>query len=417
MRGLIQKPLGRVLVAIAVLASAGAIVVPAVTPGGGGGETCNSSVSTRAALLTALASTANSGQTVCVTANITGGNIDITADFTTQARFVAQPNNMTVDLPSVSFTGAHKVTIEGFEMTSGGFFVNNGTSSGDVLMKKNYLHAYADNGYRAGGGITHTNIQIVGNRLECITFDPAAGNPSGYGIFNDADGTMTIRYNSIVGCNNTADGMQISNLDGADISYNEVRNIHWDGLGGDPHADAIMLWAGLSNATVTNNRLLDSTGTLMSPDMNDVTFTNNLIVNHFLGSAQCVDSTANGTSGAVSPLRHTWQQNTIWACGNGGINMNQATGSRGSNVADRNLATSVQCASATVWSSQNNHNIVDSDPGNCWPGATNRHGFTPTWANTSDPASPSYYIPTNLPTGYEDVGYTYVPAGYTACSC
>ena len=80
-----------------------------------------------------------------------------------------------------------------------------------------------------------------------------------------------------------------------------------------------MLWAGSRDGVIKDNRITKGPGTLISPDGQDILLENNLIANHHFptGSNQCIDATANGTSGSFSPLRFTFRQNTVWDCGNG----------------------------------------------------------------------------------------------------
>ena len=139
----------------------------------------------------------------------------------------------------------------------------------------------------------------------------------------------------------------------------------------------------------------------LSPDGSDLLVQNNLIVRM---QAQCIDATPNGTSGSISPLRFTFRQNTVWNCGNGGLNITGPLGSRGGNVLDRNVFYGVNCSTSSIFASAD-HNLVRS--GCSLPG-TNVNGFTPTFADTTN------YLPTNLPAGYADAGYRSAPAGHTA---
>jgi hypothetical protein len=360
-------------------------------------------------LVSAFDSAANAGKTVCVNASITGAAITVSTKFSSQARFVAQPKNMTVDMVPITFKGASRVTVEGFEMTAGGFATDCCSATTSVWMKGNYIHDLkVRDGLDVSAQTTMTDLQFVGNRVECLSGDGNGGG--GYGIRTYTSGKMLqspkFSYNTIVGCGNSGDGMEIGGMNNFELIGNEIRGICGPA---NQHADTLMIWAGSSNGLVKDNRLTGGSGTLQSPDGSDIRFENNLIANHrcATGSNQCVDATANGTSGSISPLRFTFVRNTIWDCGNGGINMNQATGSRGQNVADRNLVVSVQCQSSGVWSSQDSHNIVGGSS-SCWPGGTDLANFKPTFADTIN------YLPLNLPAGYENVGYRVAPYGYTA---
>lgn len=402
---------------ILALAAAGAVNVfigsPTI-PGGGGGVTCDSSVSTRTALVSALGDTANAGKTVCVTANITGSAITVTTDFATQARFIAQPADMTIDLPSVTFDAAHKLTIEGFEVPLDGFDFSSNGGSGDISIVKNYIHDYVGNAVHIPGGITASNVTITGNRVSCVAY-PANGTPSdptGYGFYSDATNTnLTVTYNTIHGCGNNADGMQLADVQTGNVSYNIIDNLHWNGVGTDPHADCLMLWGGSSSVTVQNNRMFNCPDYLNSPDGTDITVNNNLLVDMDNGNS-CLDEHPNGSSGTIYPLRHTISNNTIWACV-AGLLLNGGSGGRNGNVLSKNLIEGNDCPGTNSTFSSIDHNLFGQS-NSCSFSGTNTYSFSPSWSQTSNSALSTYYIPTNLPGGYTDAGYTYVAAGYTA---
>jgi hypothetical protein len=136
---------------------------------------------------------------------------------------------------------------------------------------------------------------------------------------------------------------------------------------------------------------------------------NNLIVRM---KGLCHDGGPTGTSSA-GLVRYTWVRNTIYDCGSfwngGGFGGGYGLGAKGpatagaSNTLSRNLLTSLDVATATQFASSD-HNLIKSGSR---PGSTDLL-FTPQFADQID------YRPTNLPAGYEDVGYRPAPAGHTA---
>ena len=95
----------------AVAVALGAVGIYAANKDNGGdggsgdsGVSCDQSVSTRAALASALGNPAGtSGDTVCVTASLTGGPINMNTTMTAQVHVVAQPADQTIDMVSVNF--------------------------------------------------------------------------------------------------------------------------------------------------------------------------------------------------------------------------------------------------------------------------------------------------------------------------
>lgn len=370
--------------------------------------TCDSTVSTRNALSAALSSTASSGKTVCVNADITGDRISVSTDFTTTARFVAQPADMTIEIVPLTINGAHKLTIDGFDVPAGGFDIANGEGSDDITITRNYFHDYVGNGIQALGGTTHARLTITGNRFSCVSYPPAGdpAGPTGYGLYGNSTVTdFTFSYNTIHGCGNSADGAEIGNIHGGVINNNVIDSIRWNGVGADPHTDCLMIWAQSSDVELANNRIFDCTGVLNSPDGTDITWTNNLLVDLDGGNA-CMDAHPNGSSGLVFPLRHTYERNTIVDCAATGILLDTGTGDRDGNVLDRNLLQGLYCPDLSTLETVDHNVFMSANP--CSLPGTNSYNFLPHYADTID------YLPLNLPPGYSDVGYRRVPAGYTA---
>lgn len=389
------------------------VFIAAILLAGGTPAQCGLTVNTRNALISAISSSANSGKNVCVNGDIDGSTITVTTDFSTPARFIAYPANMTIKLPPVSFNGAHNVSVEGFDVTGGGLSIANSEASDNVRMIGNYIHDFVGNGFTAFGGVTNTNIAFIGNYLKCVEYplDGNPGGPTGYGVYNDAVAPgMNVSFNTIEGCGNTADGMQLGSLHNANVSNNVIKNISWNGVGNDPHVDSLMLWAGSSNVNVSNNRVINGPDVLISPDGTDITLENNLIVN-MTGGNSCVDAHPNGSSGEIHPLRHTYVKNTIVNCASGNaILFDGGSGARNGNVLDRNLFKGIACPGTPGLSAFSNIDLNMFQSANpCSIVGTNTFNFVPTWLNTTNPDDKGYYLATNT-----SVGYHYTPAGHTA---
>jgi hypothetical protein len=377
-----------------------ALILPGTA---GAAVTCDVSVSTASALDSAVGNTANSGKTICVTAS-TSGSHTWTADHAATTTVIAQPADGTIDMGQITFSGAKNITVTGFEFTSGAFAVNCCSATTSVHMDGNYIHGFSGDGLDLYSQAAMTDIQFTHNRVECLTGDGNGGNGYGIRTYGGPYTAPKFNYNTITGCGNSGDGMEIGSLENFEVIGNVIT-----GIGGpaNQHADGIMIWAGSSNGVIKDNRILDGPGTLISPDGSDLLIENNLIARHNFptGSDQCIDATPNGTSGSVVPTRWTMRRNTVWTCGNGGLNVTgPLTSGHGNNVLDRNLFTEVRCATSAIFSSAD-HNLTG---GGCSLSGTNNTNFSPTFASTVD------YLPTNLPAGYEGVGYRSAPAGYLA---
>lgn len=426
MRGFITRPIGQVLVAMAIALGGGGIYI-ANAGGGGGGTptptptptatagpvTCNQTITTRAALVSALGTTATSGQTVCVTSSITGAAISTSTDMTSQTRFIAQPNDMTIDMVAVSFPGASKMTFEGFELANAAFDIDTGN---DIWLRKNYIHD-VDGANAIRMADNSDGAKIIGNRIVNInSLCSSACSSGGYGIRGFGDQTnVEILYNTFdmnptmsqADNEMSGDGFELSLHGSFLIKGNVVTHVMFSPYDGsdprNPHADGGMLWGGTDSGTVEDNRFLDVTGTLMSPDGRDIDFTNNLIARV---ANQCVDATQNGSSGNVVPLRFVWTRNTIEDCPGSGLHTNGTSiGARGLNELHFNVLEQLGCdAAGPTQYTVADHNLVDTN--GCSVTGTNNLNFTPTFADTVD------YLPTNLPAGYETAGYRDAPAGY-----
>ena len=411
----------RICVLVAAVATAAGIFTSSASA-----VTCDSSISTRTALGSALSSTANSGKTVCITADITGSQITTSADMTSQARFIGQPVDNSITVPGITFDGASRITVEGVDMLDTAYVGSAPVL--DIHILNNWFHDTVSDALDISNPSSgaHDGIWFIGNNVEHITFNGSFG--SGYGIrtLGGPNNNTKFNYNTFdmnpanAQLNNTgsADGMEVGDLHNFEIIGNVVKNDHWYGPGGssDPHADALMVWNGSDGGLIKDNRLTDSENTLFA-DSTNITLENNLIVRmrnlcHNGGSANSPNGLRN----------YTWTRNTMYQCGDffGGWGSSPPGTSNccglntdgpdpggiapSGNVLDRNLLVTLDydntgCSQFTTV----NHNLTHA----AWPcSGTNTGSFSPTFADTVD------WLPTNLPTGYSDVGYRDAPAGH-----
>ena len=398
---------------IAVVAAIGVGTVAAgitVTGGSsGGGVTCDQTLTTRAQVSTAMTSTSSAGKTLCVTASITGAEIATSTAMPSQARFIAQPADGTVRMVGVTFnSGAARMTLEGFEFTGNTGIGFVGTSNG-IRYVRNYCHDQASTCIVAYNGSVVNGLEVLGSRFVNIVFNGSF--PNGYGVYT-AGGTWTnlkFNYNYCTNDGRSADCAELGGMNGFEIIGNEIYAIQ-DATGGTAHADGIMTWSGSKNGLIKDNVSLDGEDWLISPDGSDTRIENNLIARQ---DQICVDAHPNATSGNVQPLRFTFVNNTFWGCGAGGLQMNGALGARGGNVVQKNVFDGMTCVTGGITTFD--HNLLNVNPG-CG-GGTNVFTYTPNWGGTNVAGRGATYQPTNLPPGYEDVGYKPAPYGPAACPC
>jgi hypothetical protein len=365
---------------------------------------CDIEVGGRDALTSAVQSTANSGKTICVTAGSYGtSQLVWTVDQPAMTRVLANPADGSVSIPGSVFQGASNLTIEGFNVTTGSSIESN---PAHIKLLNNRFHDMTDDVLDFHFG--SSDIWFVGNLVQNIRY--TGGAFTGYGLqtFGGPTNGLHVNYNTFDMGGNSGDGMQLGDVHDFEIIGNVIKNVTWGGAGGadDPHADAIMLWAGASRGVVKDNRITDSNDTLWSGSTTDVRMENNLIVRM---KGLCHDGGTTGTSNA-GLVRYTWVRNTIYDCGSfwngggagGGYGL-LSDGPASGNTLDRNLLTSLDVDTAAQFVSSD-HNLIKSG---ARPGATDQ-AFSPQFADQTD------YRPTNLPAGYEDVGYRSAPAGYQA---
>jgi len=358
-------------------------------------SSCNSTVSSNTAIVSAAANAANEGKIVCV-ANGNYGNVTFSGfSHTTKVTLRAQSKGQ-ADFDYVLLHGVTGLRIENFRIH--GSIANDGQGASNIDVVGNDIGGGAANGFTLQCGIS--NWLVENNHVHDLTYNETFG--SGYGMYVSGPcnkSGLNIRYNTFERM--PGDGMELGQITNFQITGNVVSRSIYPGYGTNIHPDALMIWARSSNGTVTDNRLLDSADTLISPDGADITFANNLIARM---QGACMDAHPNGTSGDVVPTRFTWRQNTFWTCGYDGLNSNGTlTSGHGGNVLDRNLIENVSCSSGPQFSTAD-HNLLGQT--SCF-GGTNIFNFNPPFQDTVN------YLPTLLPVGYSDAGYRSAPAGYT----
>jgi len=275
---------------------------------------CDVEVGGRDALTSAVGSTANAGKTICVTAGSYGtSQLVWTVDQPAMTRVLANPADGSVSLPGSVFRGASNLTIEGFNVTGGSSVESN---AAHIKLLNNRFHDMSSDVLDLHEG--NSDVSFIGNLVQNIRY--TGGAFTGYGLqtFGGPTNGLHVNYNTFDMGGNSGDGMQLGDVHDFEIIGNVIKNVTWNGAGGsDPHADAIMLWAGASRGLVKDNRITDSNDTLWSGSTTDVRMENNLIVRM---KGLCHDGGTTGTSNA-GLVRYTWVRNTIYDCGsfwNGG---------------------------------------------------------------------------------------------------
>ena len=361
-----------------------------VSSSGGG---CDSTVSTQAQLVSAAASTANEGKVVCV-ANGSYGDLAL-GGFNHPTKVTLRAlNSGQATIGSVSLHNVAGVRFEGFRQT--GKFHNDQYAASRIEVARGDIGGGSSTAFLMSDNANDWLIER--NHIHDISFNGSFG--SGYGIY--AYGSvpkrgLKVRYNTFA--HTQADAMELGNLDGFEIVGNDVHDINWFGASsGDPHADALMIWADSKNGLVKDNRFTNGNGVLLSR-VSNTRIENNLFAN--------IDNWCFQNGYAVG---QTIVNNTVYDCGSdyngggmgGGYGMTLDQASASANALSKNLLTSLSYVSNAIGSSD--HNLIKNGG---WPRSTDI-AFTPTLANTLD------YQATNLPAGYTDVGYRPAPAGHNA---
>ena len=422
-------------VAVATAAAATTLTLNIGDPGGAG-ISCDQTISAggttgRDQLSTALNSAGSDGDTICVTADLSGSRIDLSTDFTTQTRAIAQPADGTITIPGVGFGTSSKVTIQGFEVTGERNF-DMGSDSNDAHIIQNYCHDQelsCINGTSTPGGID--GLWVMGNRFERIDATGATGEDQGYGMVGQNWRNNRVEYNT---CDQGSDGtvdfggdcFQLDSFDDSTFIGNYMINhscVDCDAH----HNDGFMIWNGSVNVTIEDNVSLEGLENLISPDGTDNIVHNNLMAEH---KVQCLTSGPND-AGDIAPLRFIYTNNTIFDCGSAftlndtGIVMNgslaNAPGVRGTvggdNVWEDNIFSAASCVLAGFDTAPEGNIIYNGDGCGLNSSLNSLDTWVPNW-NGTDFASADYdatYQPTNLPTGYEGAGYHPAPVGYEDC--
>jgi hypothetical protein len=331
-----------------------------------------------------------------------------TSDFNLSARHTSKLTlranaGERVTIPSVTLNGVSNLRVEGFNMPRGGFSTNR-TAGRNIEIVGNEIHDCSCEGLHLYDG--DQNILFERNYVHGIHFNGSAW--SGWGVVTNGGGGgssgLKVRYNTFDGLGN--DAMQIGDSDDGEIIGNVVKHVAVDPAYADPHPDGLMLWAGAQRWLIKDNRFSDTRGWLMSGSTTDVRVENNLITRI---DNICVTGGPTGSS-TLGLVRYTWVRNTIYDCGSGyngggfgGLYGLVSEGAGSQNVLDRNLLTELGGTGASQYA-MDGHNLIK----NGGVGGSTDRTFTPQFADRVD------YTPTNLPAGYEDVGYRPAPAGHLA---
>jgi hypothetical protein len=364
---------------------------------------CDSTVTSAAELESAAADPANRGKVVCAVEGHYGA---VTFED------VRHPDGAEVTLRSRSRNGAvlpgvHLRTVTGLRIEN--FRIKGGVENEDQPINRVDFVGNDIGGTTTGAFILRcrvANVLIERNHIH----DIAATEEwwTGYGISSAGEPScgvrtnLRIRYNTIERVQK--DGMELGDVRSGEIIGNVLRGINTGS--GDPtsHTDSLMIWANSGNLLVKDNRITDGNGVIISGTHN-IRFENNLVANI---DNWCWD---NGTSGSTqaAPIDTTWVNNTVYDCGSdydgggfGGTYAFLVDGDAPSgNVVSKNLLSNLAGSTSHFAASSN---LIQNDP---LPSSTDRR-FTPVFADRVD------WQPTNLPTGYEDVGYKPAPAGHLA---
>jgi hypothetical protein len=364
-------------------------------------RSCDVRVRGLPALSAAVARRANDGRTICVTRGGSGASLRWSVRHKAMTRVVAMPADGSVAIPGIEFAGASNITVKGFRLTSNSELSGNPSH---IRLVKNQMRDMSDDVLDTHGPAS--DIWFVGNQVRNIRFSGDAF--TGYGIqtFGGPIDGLHVNYNTFAMGGASADAMQLGDVHDFEIVGNVIRDVRYSGPAEDPHADAIMLWDGASRGLVKDNRITDSMTTLWSGSTSDVRLENNLIARM---RGWCHDGGPTGSSDE-GLVRYTWVRNTVYDCGSawsgggfGGISglLTRGPATAGaSNTLSRNVLTSLDVGTSAQFAASD-HNLIKNGTR---PGATDL-AFTPQFADLID------YRPTNLPAGYEDVGYRSAPAG------
>jgi len=229
--------------------------------GGGGGATCNSTLSPTSGANVTISS-ATGGPVICVAAG-TYGSLSITGSGTSSSRLTIEPN------PSLDPNGAGKVTFDGI------------TVAANYVTAQNF---YSTNAINVG-----SSSPFPGFHDDVINHN-AVGPTSGYGI-SILSATSTPSYNITISGNiihNTSatsegDALRFDGWHDVTVTGNNMYNID-ECAGNGCHTDTLQseqLGVATSNLTITKNYIHDNSGAqgfpfLSDGDIANVTMSDNL---------------------------------------------------------------------------------------------------------------------------------------------
>jgi hypothetical protein len=368
-------------------------------------EPCATTVTTRAELVKAARRPLNRGSVVCAAPG----------DYRTLTlEDVQHPPGQGVTLRSkqphaavlagVELRDVRGLRIEGFRVTGG--FDNGQEPIRDVEIVGNDIGGGESSGFILECRVT--NVLIEGNRIHDVRATSEWW--TGYGISVSGDPScgvrsdLRIRHNTIERVER--DGVTLGEVHGGQLVGNVIRDVDTGKADPDFHTDSLMIWANSEDLLVKDNRITDGNGIVVS-GTSGLRFENNLVAG--------IDNWCwqNGRSGSTpaAPVDTSWINNTVYDCGSdyegGGLGGGYAfiidgEGPAG-NMASKNLFGNFAGSATRLTGS---HNLIGDGP---LPAATDKR-FTPRFAAGDG------WRPTNLPAGYENVGYQAAPVGHLAAS-
>jgi hypothetical protein len=385
----------------------------AVPPPGG---SCDSTVSTAAQITTAAASSANEGKVVCVAAGQYGrlsfGSVSHPASNKVILRSAVK--NQAV-LTSVVFGNAAGIRFEDFRVQGGFEHPADGTTMQYIDFVRNDVGGTRNGGFMLNCKVY--NVLIESNYIHDIEDTPdwwagygirLSGDPSSSGC--DWRRNIRIRYNTFERTQN--DSMDIGATDGGEIVANVVTDVNKGPLDPGEHTDALMFWAGSKNFLIKDNRFIGNNDQwLISGGASGVQAINNLIVR---GGQWAIQAGEAGSSSA-GIHNSVFRNNTIWDTGRGWNDQCSPTA-----LPDTNCM-GIDIKGQSTVTNTFDRNVSDMVSGCRYVNAGERNALARgSKCRTSDVmvvpqfADTVNYQPTNLPPGFEDVGYKPVPAGHTA---
>lgn len=286
--GWLRKARGAVLVAGAVLATAGAIIAPIATGGGGGGG-CTTTLSSGS--VSSALSSATAGDTICLNAGsytYASGTISKSAMTTVQATAGAAGRDSVTITGNPDLLASHNLTFK--DLTFAGLNIGTSSNGGAIATNLQFLNIHYSNCfhyYQGTSGIA--NVTMDGGLADMSAAGTGTTSPCGddgrFRLigFNDAGfGTslvnFTIKNIAFSGTAHCTDGIEMTGgQTGVTIGPgNEFKNI----LEGScsTHVDSIQIFGGGLYSTITGNYFHDNDDSLaFFNSAHHVTITNNVI--------------------------------------------------------------------------------------------------------------------------------------------